>query len=185
MSAFIENQNVLRNLDVSGNVRKAVTIKSEIEASGKQYTEMQRFMDKLIKDIQKIPGEASDEQSLWKETVEFLRGSYAKFQLGANPKVLVTQFSSLFAASSRLDYSCLLSGLGTASGDVDKYCRLAELRNSENTAALASGVLTEMRNKIGDKLMMGIGKIDRLVVARLFGACQQQIAKDKGLKVGS
>jgi hypothetical protein len=180
----MENYNRLLNLDVGGNVKNPTTVKRLAEQY-KDTQEMLKYFDKLAKDIQGSSEGTRNEQSLWSEGVERLRGSYAKFQLGANPKVLVTQFSSLFAASSRLDYSCLLSGLGTASGGVDKYCRLAELRNSENTAALASGVLTEMTNKIGDKLMMGIGKIDRLVVTRLFGACQQQIAKDKGLKVGS
>jgi hypothetical protein len=40
-------------------------------------------------------------------------------------------------------------------------------------------------DKIGDALMTPIGKMDRFVIQRLFGACQVQVERDGGAKVGT
>ena len=128
----------------------------------------------------------------------FIRGSYAKYQLGANPKVWFTQLSSIFASTSILDYDCIVRGMGVSSSDIDTYCPLARLRNYDNTAAMAQGVLDrsgkaygrtgKVMNKVGevsDLLMKPIGMMDRFVVSRLFGACQVQVEKNGGAKVGT
>lgn len=182
-SVPMENYNRLVNLDVGGNVKDPVSVKRLAENTA-EMKEMLEYMDKLAKDIQGSADKSRGEQSLMRDTVEYLRGAYAKYQLGLNLKTVATQFSSLFAASSRLDYGSLVNGFAVDAKDVDKYCRLAEVRNTENSAALAAGVL-ETTGKIGDKLMFGIGKMDRLVVKRLFAACQVQVAKEQKLKLGS
>lgn len=179
----MENYNRLLNLDVGGNVKNPTTVKRLVEQRN-ETKEMLQYIEKLAKDIQKIPNSDADRASFFKNPIGFLRSGYAKFQLGLNPKTWITQMSSLFAASGQLRYDCILAGLGTDSSDVDKYCRLAEVRNSENTAALAAGVL-ETTGKIGDVMMKPIGWMDRRVIKMLFGACQQQVAKGKGLKVGT
>ena len=179
----MENYNRLVNLDTGGNVKDPVSVKRLAENTA-EMKKMLEYMDKLAKDIQGSADKSRGEQSLMRDTVEYLRGAYAKYQLGLNLKTVATQFSSLFAASSRLDYGSLVNGFAVDAKDVDKYCRLAEVRNTENSAALAAGVL-ETTGKIGDKLMFGIGKMDRLVVKRLFAACQVQVAKEQKLKLGS
>ena len=118
------------------------------------------------------------------KAMSFIRGGYAKYQLGANPKVWVTQLSSFFASGSVLDYSSIVKGVGINTSDVDKYCQLAQLRNNDNTAAMAQGVLDKV-DKFGSVLMKPIGTVDRFVVKKLFGACQVQVQKDNGLKIGT
>ena len=68
--------------------------------------------------------------------------------------------------------------------DVDTYCPLAKLRAQDNTAAMAQGVLDKV-GRISNVLMAPIGKMDRFVVRRLFGACQVQVQKDGGAKIGT
>lgn len=182
-SVPMENYNRLVNLDTGGNVKDPVSVKRLAENTA-EMKEMLEYMDKLAKDIQGSVDKGNGEQRLMRDTAEYLRGAYAKFQLGLNLKTVATQLSSLFAASSRLDYASLLNGFSVDAKDVDKYCRLAEVRNTENSAALAAGVL-ETTGKIGDALMFGIGKMDRLVIKRLYAACQVQVAKEQKLKLGS
>lgn len=104
--------------------------------------------------------------------------------LGGNPKVWLTQLTSFAAATSILDTDSIIRGLKVDSADVDKYCPLAKLRNNDNTAAAAQGVLEQV-GKIGNVLTKPIGNVDRFVIKRLFGACQVQIQKDSGLKIGT
>ena len=173
----LREYDVLYNLDTAGNLNKPISVKTE---GVKAWTNGEKYFQKLVKDIQGIP--ASD--SIINKTLSQLRGGYAKYQLGANPKVWVTQLSSFGAAGSILDIGSIVKGFGIAASDVDDYCALAKLRNNENSAALAQGVL-EKTGKIGDVLMKPIGWVDRLVVKKLFGACQVQVEKNGGAKAGT
>ena len=144
----------------------------------------EEYFRKLITDIQGISPRASE----GKELLSLIRGSYAKYQLGANPKVWFTQFSSIIASGSILDVDSITRGMTIPASDVDKYCPLAWLRNSDNTAAMAQGNLDKVKHKIdkvSDFLMTPIGKVDRVVVCRLFGACQAQVEKNGGGKIGT
>ena len=173
----IEEYNRLFNLNTVENHNKPVSVATEsrnVWANGNEY------FRKLISDIQGIPAMKGDGI----KAMAFIRSGYAKFQLGANPKVWVTQLSSLFAAGSILDYSSIVKGIGIKAGDVDTYCELAKLRNNDNTAAMAQGVLEKV-DKVGNVLMKPIGAMDRFVVTKLFGACQVQVQKDNGLKIGT
>ena len=49
---------------------------------------------------------------------------------------------------------------------------------------MAQGVIDNV-GKVGDVLMKPIGKVDRFVIKKLFGACQVQIEKNGGAKVGA
>lgn len=177
LSPAIETFNRLYNLDISGNKNKPVSVSTE---STNTWSKANRYFSKLISDIQGIPTTSSEGMKF----LRFLRSCYAKFQLGANPKVWVTQLSSLFASSSMLDTDCIIKGMAVSAKDVDTYCSLAKLRNSNNTVAMAQGVLDKL-GKFSDKLMAPIGKMDRFVVKRLFGACQVQVQKNGGAKIGT
>lgn len=191
LSPAIETFNRLYNMDTSGNRNHPISVRTATEnvwAKGNKY-----FM-KLISDIQGIPAGSSEGMA----ALGLIRGSYAKYQLGANPKVWLNQLSSIFASSSMLDADCITRGAFLSSEGIDQYCPLAELRSYDNTAAMAQGVLDKQgkaRSKAGramgkvskfsDLLMQPIGMMDRFVVCRIFGACQVQVEKNGGAKVGT
>lgn len=173
----LREYDVLYNLDTAGNPNKPTSVKTE---GVNAWAEGQEYFQKLVKDIQGIPAS----KSVINKWLSKLRGGYAKYQLGANPKVWVTQLSSFAAAGNILDIGSIVRGLGIKASDVDEYCSLAKLRNNENTAALSQGIM-EKTGKIGDVLMKPIGMVDRLVIKKLFGACQVQVEKDGGAKIGT
>ena len=177
LSPAIENYNRLYNVDISGNRNKPVSVATE---SANTWDRGNKYFSKLISDIQGIPSSSSEGMKL----LGFIRGSYAKFQLGANPKTWVTQLSSLFASTSILDTNSVIRGLTISGKDVDTYCSLAKLRNADNTAAMAQGLLDKV-GKVSNALMAPIGKMDRFVIRKLFGACQVQVEKNGGAKVGT
>ncbi|HJD05734.1 MAG TPA: carboxylesterase family protein [Candidatus Onthoplasma faecipullorum] len=177
LSPAIENYNRLYNVDISGNRNKPVSVATE---SANTWDKGNKYFSKLISDIQGIPSSSSEGMKL----LGFIRGSYAKFQLGANPKTWVTQLSSLFASTSILDTNSVIRGLTISGKDVDTYCSLAKLRNADNTAAMAQGLLDKV-GKVSNVLMAPIGKMDRFVIRKLFGACQVQVEKNGGAKVGT
>ena len=177
ISPAIETYNKLYNLDIAGTPNKPVSVSTESANVWKQGND---YFKKLITDIQGISPVSSEGRAV----LSFIRGSYAKFQLGANPKVWATQLSSLFAASSILDASSIANGMFISSKDVDVYCPLAKLRAQDNTVAMAQGVLDKV-GRVSNALMAPIGKMDRFVVCRLFGACQLQVQKNGGAKVGT
>lgn len=191
LSPAIDAYNRLFNLDVGGNPNHPVSFRTE---SVNVWAKGQKYFKDLISDIQGIPKGTKEGTAF----LSALRGSYAKFQLGANPKVWVTQMSSLFAASSILDSDSIVKGEFVSAKDVDEYCPLAKLRHYDNTAALAQGVIDKKGkakgkasraaggiSKVSDALMAPIGAMDRFVVCRLFGACQVQVAKNGGEAVGT
>ena len=177
LALAIDQYNLLYNLDIGDNPNKPTSVKTE---SVDMWSEGDAYFKKLISDIQGIPASKGDGVRF----MGWLRGSYAKYQLGANPKVWVTQLSSFAAAGNILDIDCIIKGIGVSASDVDEYCGLAKVRNTENAAALAQGVV-EKTGKVGDVLMKPIGMVDRFVIKRLFGACQLQVEKNEGLKAGT
>lgn len=177
LSPAIENFNILFNMDISGNPNDSVSVATVGES---QWEDAKNYFRDLIGDIQGVPkntGEYSKELSA-------LRSHVAMSQLGANPKTWVTQFSSLFAASSRLDPVSIMQGMRYGTKDVDIYCDLAKLRNYDAAAIKAQGVLDRVSHA-GEVLMKPIAATDRLVVCSLWGACQVQVQKNQNLKLGT
>lgn len=205
LGIFTDNFNRLYNLNVNGisentsksNAEKIInhnrpeTIKSTLE-SDKFPKAMMEYFTEIKKDIEGISTK-NQSTSFFNDAVRFIRSNYAKYQLGANPKVWFTQLSSFFAASNILDYSSIVKGFGVKNkkADVDEYCKLAWLRNADDTAANAQAVadkpkaVTDKTAKLSNLLMTPIGMVDRFVVVNLFGACQAQIEKTEGLAIGS
>ena len=177
LSSAIDEYDKLFNLDISDNPNKPTSVKTE---SADVWKKGDAYFKKLISDIQGIPVVKGEGTRLTSR----IRSGYAKFQLGANPKVWVTQLSSFAAAGSILDVSSITKGIGINGNDVDEYCPLAKVRNSDNTVAMAQGVIDSV-GKVGDVLMKPIGKVDRFVIKKLFGACQVQVEKNGGAKVGT
>ncbi|MEG1609369.1 MAG: hypothetical protein RR348_05825, partial [Clostridia bacterium] len=185
LATTIDEYNKLFSLDISGNKNKPVNVATE---SKNTWNDGDEYFKKLISDIQGIP----TSKGVGNRAMSFVRGNYAKYQLGFNPKVWLTQLSSFAAAGSILDVKSIVQGLGVSSKDIDEYSALAKLRNKDNTAAMAQGVLSKPNkvnltklNNFSDLLMKPIGMVDRFVVKKLFGACQAQVEKDNGLKIGT
>lgn len=177
LATVIDQYDILYNLNMSENANKPITVQTE----GKNtWTQGDAYFKKLMSDIQGI----SPTRGGGSKAFGFLRSSYAKYQLGLNPKVWVTQLSSLFASSSILDVSSIIKGFGIKAMDVDDYCSIAAVRNNDNSAAMAQGVLDKV-DRFGNLLMKPIGIVDRFVIKKLFGACQAQVEKESGLKVGT
>jgi len=177
LSTVIDEYNILYNLNTSENPNKPTSVKTQ---GANVWEQGDTYFKKLISDIQGI----SPIKGGVNKAVGFLRSGYAKYQLGANPKVWATQLTSFFASSSILDYSSIIKGLVIKTPDVDEYCDIAKVRNNDNSAAMAQGVLDKV-DSVGNILMKPIGMVDRFVVKKLFGACQVQVEKDNGLKVGT
>lgn len=177
LATVIDQYDILYNLNMSEDANKPITVRTEGEntwAKGNDY------FKKLISDLQGISPTRGGGSKLF----GFFRGHYATYQLGLNPKVWFTQLSSFFASGSILDYSSILKGLSIDAKDVDEYCQLAAVRNNDNSAAMAQGVMDKV-DKVGSALMKPIGMVDRFVIKKLFGACQVQVEKESGLKVGT
>lgn len=176
MSQAIENYNVLYNCDISDNANNPVNI-AKIVKENKIWEKDVEYFKKLVADMQGI----RDPQTTFERYIEGARGAYAKFALGANLKVLFTQFSSMIAAGDIISYKNILSpkALKISSADVDKYCPLAGVRNYDKTI-LRAMTLTDKFGKLSEAFTFGISKVDRFVITRLFASCQLE-AQAKGL----
>ena len=197
LSPAIDAINKIFNLDVSGNKNKPKSVRSETFNTW----QINKLLGGTPSDAQKHNGEAylkdllADLQGIGKDRgvgaklVESIRGGFAISSLAANPKVLLTQLSSLFASTNMLPYKSLAFGMWLgfkhgAGDDLDKYCPIAKLRNYDVSAAKAQGVLDNVRG-VGETLMKGVSFMDRGVVRMLWGACQAEIESTKKLKIGT
>ncbi len=136
LGVFTDNFNRLYNLNVGINANNPTTIRTELGKSNKFVKEMLTYFKELKQDVEGISKKRSQERA-YTDAVAFIRSSYATYQLGFNPKVWVTQLSSLIAATNIIDTDCLAKGLAVSSKDVDEFCRLAWLRNNDASAAMA------------------------------------------------
>lgn len=136
------------------------------------------YLSKLFSDIQ---GRATSSS-----IIEKMRGAYAKYQLGANLKVIVSQITSYPTAGIMLDTGVMAKGfvMKTNWAAMDKYCPYARVRNYERGIVKAEGVIDKI-GKVGDVLTKPIQWTDRFTIGRLWNACQLQVQKDTGLKYGS
>lgn len=168
--------------DGKGKKERPISVKTVTEET-KFGRALNDYLKRLKQDIERFGGDATSSRPRSK-LVRKLRQSYATYQLGVNPKVWAGQLSSFFAAHNLLDVDCIIKGFGLYGEDVDQYCALAKLRNTENTAALSQSVADRV-TALGELTMKPIGWADRMVIKKLFCACQLQIAKQDGGTVGT
>ena len=183
LSIPIENINVLLNLDTNDNPNKPTSIRTMIESS-KMWSGAIDYLRKLADDVQQV----GIKDDVGGKIISFLRGSFAKYQLGANPKVWFSQLSSYLAAYGELRFTSLARA-GTIKGaikdsDVDKYCQLAAIRHYEMGATKAMAV-SERIGAVGELLSKPIEAVDRGVIKMLFAACQAEAESVHKLKVGT
>ena len=197
LSPVIDSINKIFNLDVSGNKNKPKSVRTATfnawqtdkifggaVADGQKH-EGEAYLKELLADVQGIGKDIGAGQRF----AEGIRGRFAIAALSANPKVLATQFSSVFAATSIITMKDITAGsklafAKNADADVDKYCPIAKLRNYDSSAAKAQGVIDNV-SEIGEKLMAGVGFMDRQVVKTVWGGAQANIERTMGLKIGT
>lgn len=136
------------------------------------------YLSKLFADIQ---GRATSSS-----VIEKLRGAYAKYQLGANLKVIVSQLTSYPTAGIELDFRSMVKGavMKTDYAAMDKYCDYARVRNYEKGVVKAEGVIDKV-GKVGDIFTKPIQWTDRAAIGKIWNACQVQIERNDGHKVGT
>ncbi len=181
----IEMYDRIFNVDCSDNPNNPDNIKN---ISEKFWSKGFDYFKKLTADIRGVSKKRDGILDWFDKGMSKLQSGVVKFQLAFNPKVWASQLSSLFASYNIIDAECLVKATKmkkSEKADVDTYCEYAMLRNSEQTIAKAQGMVTEKVNAFSDLLMKPIGAVDRAVIVHLFGACQYQVEKDKGLAVGS
>lgn len=150
-------------------------------ASSQLYGSVE-YVDKLLKDIQ---GRHYD-NTVGGKVLRWMRGNYAKFQLGFNPKTILGQTSSYMMASTYLDADALAKGLvmKTNTEQMFKYAPFTKYRMQEKAIVKAQGVIDKV-GKFGDLFTKGIGWMDNNVVKKLWNASQVQVEKNTGHKVGT
>lgn len=136
------------------------------------------YLSKLFADIQ---GKATSSSVIGK-----LRGAYAKYQLGANLKVIVSQLTSYPTAGIELDFRSMVKGavMKTDYAAMDKYCDYARVRNYEKGVVRAEGVIDKV-GKVGDIFTKPIQWTDRAAIGKIWNACQVQIERNDGHKIGT
>lgn len=136
------------------------------------------YLSKLFADIQ---GRATSNS-----VIEKLRGAYAKYQLGANLKVIVSQLTSYPTAGIELDFRSMVKGavMKTDYAAMDKYCAYARVRNYEKGVVKAEGVIDKV-GKVGDIFTKPIQWTDRAAIGKIWNACQVQVERTDGHKIGT
>lgn len=131
-----------------------------------------KYITNLLADIQGMNGRRSGIDRL----VEKVRGSYAKFQLGANIKVIFSQAASYPTAFTDLSLEALSKAFTKLpKGDnMDKYCAWARVRNYSHSVVLAESV-TDKIGAVGDAFTKPIQWMDRATIKLLWNACQFEI----------
>lgn len=159
-----------------GDKTNVVSIRNTINEQ--VWSGAEGYLSKLFSDIQ---GRATSNS-----IIEKMRGAYAKYQLGANLKVIVSQITSYPTAGIMLDSGVMAKGfvMRTNWAAMDKYCPYARVRNYERGIVRAEGVVDKI-GKVGDVLTKPIQWTDRFTIGRLWNACQLQVQKDTGLKYGT
>ncbi len=176
----VENMNRVFNLDIAGDKHMPTSIKMKLQEND-LWKGAEDYMKRLSNDVQNV-GLNLDGGS---RAIAWLRGNYAKFQLGANPKVWFSQLSSYVAAYGELSFSSLAKA-PTIKGsikdsDVDKYCRLAAVRHYDKASTKAQAVT----DKAGNVLTAPIEAVDRGVIKMLFAACQAEAKARYKLEIGT
>lgn len=150
--------------------------------AGSQLPDSVKYIDDLLKDIQG----RENKDSKFANIIRWMRGNYAKFQLGFNPKTVLGQTSSYMMASTYLDIDALAKGLTmkTNTEQMFKYAPFTKYRMQEKAIVKAQGVI----NKVGtwtDTFTKGIEWMDNNVVKKLWNASQVQVEKNTGHKIGT
>lgn len=192
-----KNFEKIYNVDTADNSNNPVSIKMLMtrdkmffnplskNVNGSHQSAYDYFND-MIKDMCGMNATGDFGQRL----ADYLRGAYAAFVLGANPKTVMTQLSSYVAAFGELDFKSLVKALPKIAVDrvsdeiIDKYCPWAAIRQYEIGLTKAMS-LREKVGKISKVFGAGMEWMDRKVVKLLFAACQYEVQEKQNYNIGT
>ena len=175
----LKNFNKVYNRQVTVDGRKTSyreLLKNELWKGGEQY------FRKLFNDVQGVRGQ----QTAADRALRQLRSVYSTYQLGANPKTVLSQTASYVMALTYLDADTLARG-GVMKTDVEamyKYAPITYQRMHDRAVVRAQGLMEKV-GKVGNIATKPIQLMDNAVVHKLWNASQLQVEKDMGYQVGS
>ena len=140
--------------------------------------------DKYISDLlQDVQGSGRQKSA---KVLSRLRGGYAKFQLGLNGKVILSQTASYPSALQFLSGKSMTRALGMKwdGANLDKYSDYARVRNYNSSIVLAEGVMDHLDRKT-EIFTKPIQKTDRLTVGVLWNACRVEVETKQGFALGT
>ena len=177
------------------NINKLLNKKVNVEGMVKPMPLMQYMeynvdknfksrLDNLFKSMQGMKIGNTDGSN---KVFNFLRSMNAKYNLGANAKVMVSQFLSYPMAFSYLSFNSMAKGLGGPTIDTNlkdfnfliensSYIQNRYVDNNVLNAEAVGAINTSINatNKASDFLMSGISKMDKFTLTKLWYACQYE-----------
>lgn len=159
--------------------------------NNKVWQKSEKYFKKLFEDIQG-QGRKSNSEML-DPLVGKLRSGWVNAVLGANIKVVLTQTSSLGAATQVIEPKYIMKALSvmipmknvSEIGErADKYSKIIEARSFDMGALKAQGNIDKI-NDIGRKTGIFIEKTDRRVCLAIFHAAELRVEETMGLAVGT
>lgn len=175
----LKNFNKVYNRQVTVDGRKTSyreLLKNELWRGGEQY------FRKLFNDVQGVRGQ----QTAADRALRQMRSMYSTYQLGANPKTVLSQTASYVMALTYLDADTLARG-GVMKTDVEamyKYAPITYQRMHDRAVVRAQGLMEKV-GKVGNIATKPIQLMDNAVVHKLWNASQLQVEKDMGYQVGT
>ena len=175
----IDNFNRVYNKNI-GEGGKVLTLRNYTNEN--IWSGAETYIKTLMSDIQGV----SLKQSVGDKVIDWIRSSFAKYQLGANPKVVVTQAAAYPSAFIYLDIDSMSKGAMRKPDykTMDEYCPFAKIRYYDKAIVKAETVIDKL-GTVGDTLTKPIQWMDRAIVGRLWMACQYQVEKKQKLKFGT
>lgn len=178
LSTPLKNFNLVYNKNLGSGSNDVVSIRQFLNR--KVWDGTDSYIRNLLQDVQ------SNARQNNNKILSFLRSNYSKYQLGANPKVILSQFASFPTAGIYLDTGCISKALTMKTNFklMDKYCDYANIRAFEKAIVKAESVSDKV-GKVGDVLTKPIQLMDRFTIGKLWNACQLQVKKDKGIALNT
>lgn len=154
--------------------------KSVQKAANKVWGDFDKYIKNFLCDMQ---GNFRQESS---RLLNWFRNAYVKFQLGFNIKSILSQTAAFPMAYVYLDADVMAKGatMKLDAEALDKYSQYAYVRDYEKAIISANSMMDKVKG-FGEISMKPMQKTDRAVIGRIWNACQLQVEKDSGLKVGT
>ena len=172
----IKNIQRVYNCNVSQVKGKVESIRNTVNE--KVWSGFHDYFVKWLADVQGM-GKTSSAADRFVNTI---RSNFAKFQLGANIKVIFSQAASFPTAFCELSAKSMIRAFGHVASlqNMDKYCAWARVRNAEHGVVLAEGNLEKI-GAVGDVFTKPIQLMDRLTIGLIWNACQCEVeSRHKG-----
>lgn len=164
----------------AGSNTNMVSIRNTI--SEKVWSGFPKYITNLLADIQGISGQ----HNLGDKVIDAFRSAFAKYQLGANIKVILSQAASYPTAFTYLSSGAMAKAFTRKVNfeNFDKYCEWAKARNYEHGVVLAESI-TDKVGKATDFFTKPIQWTDRLTLGYIWNACQFEVEAKTGKKFGT